>query len=359
MATSKPKSFLSTRRSGIQPSSASDDDFAQVLGQVSPQAAAHPVFSQNLPLERIRPNPFQARVNFEGLDELAEVIRVQGFISRLRVRPDPQDEGFFQLVYGERRLRAAKLAGLSQLPCDVSTHTDREMIEIGLAENIQRYDLSPLEEANAFNKFIEEGSYTIRELAERLGKNKDYIAGRLALLRAPQDVQQLVARRPDSVTVARRIAQLKTAEERQPLIEAVLSGTLNKEGVRTIVQQIQQLEAQVVRPDVQAVPQNRPAISSTNPGEATSTTLLPTQSPASSNKVEGPTSSPNPTNFVRPDVQSATKAELQKLERESATILTILGRWQKLELEPATQHKLLELLQNLESSLQRVKAAIE
>ena len=108
-----------------------------------------------LAITHIRPNPFQARRNFDGIEELAEVIRVQGFTTRLRVRPDPSQPDVFQLVFGERRLRAAQLAGLTTVPCEVAQHTDKEMIEIGLAENIQRRDLDPLEEARAFQAFIE------------------------------------------------------------------------------------------------------------------------------------------------------------------------------------------------------------
>jgi ParB family chromosome partitioning protein len=193
------------------------------------------VVAQNLPVERIRPNPFQARQNFDGLEELVEVIHTLGFTTRLRVRPDPAQEGFFQMVFGERRLRAAKKAGLITVPCDIAEHSDEDLIEIGLAENIQRRDLDPLVEARAFRTFIDQRGYTIRRLAERIGKDKSYIEGRLALLRAPEDVQQMVVQRSDTIRAAWEIAKLPTAAERQPLIEGLVSGTLNKEDVRTII----------------------------------------------------------------------------------------------------------------------------
>ena len=193
---------------------------------------------QDLPIERVRPNPFQARRNFTGLEELAQAITVQGFTSRLRVRPDPEDATYFQLVFGERRLRAAKEAGLDLIPSEIAEHTDEEMIEIGLAENIQRRDLEPLEEANAFHMLIEQRDYSIRRLAERIGKDKSYIEDRLTLLRTPDDVQQMIVDRPDTLRIAREIAKLATAEERRPLIEAVVEGTLNTEDVRTIVRGI-------------------------------------------------------------------------------------------------------------------------
>jgi ParB family chromosome partitioning protein len=204
---------------------------------VASRLAPRPVLSQDIPLDRIRPNPYQARREFTDLDELAEAIRQQGFISRLRVRPDPTQDGFYQLVYGERRLRAAERAGLASIPCDVAPHTDRELIEIGLVENIQRQDLNPLEEARAFQTFMRELDYSIRTLAERLGKHRSYIEGRLALLRAPDDVQELVAQRPDTLDAARQIASVPDPQERERLIAGVASGELTSQAVREHVSQ--------------------------------------------------------------------------------------------------------------------------
>ena len=193
---------------------------------------------QELPTERIRPNPFQPRRNFDGLDELTQVIKAQGFTTWLRVRPDPVESGFFQLVFGERRLRAAKAAQLTEVPCEVAEHTDDEMIEIGLAENIQRRDLDPLEEAQAFLTLIEHRGYSVRRLAERIGKDKSYVEDRLALLRTPDDVQAMIAQRPDTLRMAREIAKLETPAERQPLIDAVITGSLNTQDVRTIIREV-------------------------------------------------------------------------------------------------------------------------
>lgn len=193
---------------------------------------------QDLPVERIRPNPFQARRTFSDLGELAAAISAQGFTSRLRVRPDPTEADAFQLVYGERRLRAAILAGLATVPCEIADHTDAEMFEIGLAENIQRRDLLPLEEAAAFRQALTWQRYSIRTLAERIGKDKSYIQDRLAVLGAPPDVQQMVEQRPDSLRAAREIAKLSTVEERQPLIAGVVEGALNTAEVRSVVREV-------------------------------------------------------------------------------------------------------------------------
>ena len=190
---------------------------------------------QDVPLDRILPNPFQARQTFDAIDELAEAIRVQGFVSRLRLRPHPEHPGYFQLVYGERRLRAAAAAGLGEVPCEIAEHSDAEMIEIGLTENIQRRDLDPLEEAHALQTIIDAGGYTIRGLAARLGKSAGYIANRLALLRAPEDVQQLVAQRPGALLAARDLSSIDSEEDRRPFIEGLVSGGLTSGQARDLL----------------------------------------------------------------------------------------------------------------------------
>jgi ParB family transcriptional regulator, chromosome partitioning protein len=250
--------------------------------------------AQELPIERILPNPFQARRTFDGLDELAEAIRAHGFTSRLRVRPAPTRDGFFQLVYGERRLRAAKQAGLTEIPCEIANHTDEELIEIGLAENIQRRDLDPLEEAQAFRTLIDEQGYSIRRLAERIGKDKSYVEDRLKVLQIPEDVQQMVVERPDSLRAAREIAKLASLEERQPLIEGVIAGQLNTTEVRTIVNTITEAPLQHSTPHAR-----------------------------------------------RQAERSAGDTDVQRaLEHDIRTIRAIFGRWQHLLIRGETEHGL-------------------
>jgi ParB/RepB/Spo0J family partition protein len=165
-------------------------------------------------------------------------MRTHGFTSRLRVRRDPAQPQFFQLVYGERRLRAAQVAGIKAIPCDIAEYSDQQMREIGLTENLQRSDLEPLEEARAFRVAIDEGSYSIRSLAAQIGKSKGYVQGRLDLLRAPEDVQQMVDAHPETFTAALLIAQIPTPEQRQSLIEGVIKGDLDKESLRGIVRDV-------------------------------------------------------------------------------------------------------------------------
>lgn len=234
---------MTRRKKFFQQSSRPEDEAARQR-DVEALLAPRRVVSQDVPVERIRPNPYQARKNFDNIEDMANAIRQLGFTTRLRVRPDPSEPGMFQLVFGERRLLAAKQAELAEVPCDIAEHTDEELIEIGLAENIQRRDLDPLEEAQAFRTLIDHQGYSIRKLAERIGKDKGYVEGRLALLRAPDDVKQMVEQRPDTIRAAWEIAKLDTEEQRQPIIEKVVSGDLTKDDVRKIVRNVRDSESQ-------------------------------------------------------------------------------------------------------------------
>ena len=244
-----------------------DNPDADSIRQQNLEALIAPrqVAVQDLPIDLIQPNPYQARQHFDNIEELALAIREQGFVSRLRVRPLPGDEQAFQLVFGERRLRAARMAGLTTIPCEIAQHSDEELIEIGLAENIQRRDLTPLEEAQAFRIFIDHRGYSIRKLAERIGKDKSYIEDRLKLLTIPADVQEMVELRHDSVQAAREIAKIDSPEKRQSLIEGVIKGELTKADVREIVRETQSQSAhkEHMRPDSAAVQDNTQSATAT------------------------------------------------------------------------------------------------
>ena len=289
---------------------------------------------QELPLERIRPNPFQARQRFTNLEELSAAIQAQGFITRLRVRPDPVEDGYFQLAFGERRLRAARLAGLTEVPCEVAEHTDDELFEIGLAENIQRRDLEPLEEARAFHIFIEGRGYSIRRLAERIGKDKSYVQDRLALLRVPEDVQRMIEQRPDTLRIAREIGKLATAEERRPLIDDVTAGRLNTEDVRNIVRTIATPATQATEASdtgTSAEPATLDAL-----GDAMSIQGRPgvpgTPLPSSAPDTLANALAMMPKQLTAGPKQSTEtkkgRASAARLQREMGTVRVILARWQ-------------------------------
>ncbi|MAE70606.1 MAG: hypothetical protein CME06_09075 [Gemmatimonadetes bacterium] len=145
----------------------------------------------HLPVGRIVPNPFQPRVEFEqeAIDELAASIREKGVIQPILVRPAGD---VHQLVAGERRLRAARQAGLTQVPCVVKELSDLESLELALIENIQRRDLTAIERARAYRQLMERFDYTQSDLARHLGKNRASVANTLRLLALPDRVQEMV-----------------------------------------------------------------------------------------------------------------------------------------------------------------------
>jgi ParB family chromosome partitioning protein len=142
-----------------------------------------------IPLEQIEVNPFQPRTTFEeeSLNELADSIRIHGVIQPITVRRI--DNNKYQLIAGERRLRASKLAGKKEVPAYVRAASDQESIEIALIENIQREDLNPLEIAINYKRLQDECDLTQEQLAERLGKNRSTVTNFLRLLKLPPDIQ--------------------------------------------------------------------------------------------------------------------------------------------------------------------------
>ncbi len=147
-----------------------------------------------LPIGSIGPNPFQPRRRFddESLGELADSIRANGIIQPVLVRR--LGEGDYQLVAGERRLRAAQQVGLERVPAILRDYDDREMMELALVENIQREDLNPIDEARAYQALIETVGLTHDQLSERVGKQRSSISNSLRLLGLPPEVMEMVSR---------------------------------------------------------------------------------------------------------------------------------------------------------------------
>jgi len=146
-----------------------------------------------LPLEAIHPNPHQPRREFpdEGLAELAASIREHGILQPLVVSPD--GDGHYLLVAGERRWRAAKLAGLTTVPVVVKDLAPQQVLELSLVENLQRQDLNPLEEAEAFRRLRDEAGLSAEEIGRRIGKSGAYVRNRIRLLALPEEFQQRVS----------------------------------------------------------------------------------------------------------------------------------------------------------------------
>jgi ParB family chromosome partitioning protein len=144
-----------------------------------------------VPVEEIRPNPYQPRLGFdaEKIAQLAESIREKGILQPLIV--SKRDDGY-ELVVGERRLRAANQAGMTSVPCIVMDVPDEELVEMALVENLQREDLDPIEEATAYELMMRKFDLSQGEVAERVGKDRSTVTNALRLLRLPGEVQRLL-----------------------------------------------------------------------------------------------------------------------------------------------------------------------
>lgn len=145
---------------------------------------------REIDIDRLLPNTHQPRKNFDeaSLSELADSIRAHGVVQPIVVRP--LDDGFFQLIAGERRWRAAQKAGLTRIPAVVREAGEHSALEIALIENLQREDLNPIEEAEAYHRLIFDFGLTQEDVARRVGKNRATIANMLRLLKLPPEVQQ-------------------------------------------------------------------------------------------------------------------------------------------------------------------------
>jgi ParB family chromosome partitioning protein len=178
-------------------------------------------------VERIDPNPDQPRLTFDedSLQELALSITEHGVLQPILVRPSA--DGRFQLIAGERRWRSARIAGLREIPAIVDEIDDDTALEIAIIENLQREDLSPLDEALMYERMTTEHGYSLRKLAQKLGKDKGYIENRLRLADAPTEIKQLVSLRKDTLSHAYELLKIDDPRRRRRLAEQVASGELS------------------------------------------------------------------------------------------------------------------------------------
>jgi ParB family transcriptional regulator, chromosome partitioning protein len=181
---------------------------------------------RRLPVELLRPSPFQPRRAFaEGeLEDLAASMREHGVLQPLLVRPAPGGVGGYEIVAGERRWRAAQRAGLHEVPVLVRELGDRAALEVALVENVQRADLSPLEEAEGFRRLIDEFGHTQEALAAALGKSRSHVANTLRLLGLPPPLREMLA---DGRLSAGHARALLGAREPERLAASVIEGGLN------------------------------------------------------------------------------------------------------------------------------------
>lgn len=179
-----------------------------------------------LPLSELRPNPYQPRKIFddEALNELASSIKEHGVFQPIIVKKTIKG---YDIVAGERRYRASKKAGLETIPAIVKDFSDEEMMNIALLENLQRENLSAIEEANAYKKMLEASNITQEELANRVGKSRSHITNILGLLKLPINVQDLVLYNKISMGHARVLSKLEDKEKIEELADRVVKEGLS------------------------------------------------------------------------------------------------------------------------------------
>ena len=196
-----------------------------------------------IPISQISPNPEQPRTNFDGdsLEELAMSIRELGIIQPLTLRSVGVDS--YQIISGERRYRAARLAGLDSVPAYVRTANDSEITEMALIENIQREDLNAIEIALTFRKLIDQYKLTQERLSERIGKKRTTIANFLRLLKLPAEVQIGLRDRKVDMGHARALLSLDKAPLQLKLYNEIIKKGLSVRQVEAMAKQLQEREA--------------------------------------------------------------------------------------------------------------------
>jgi ParB family chromosome partitioning protein len=191
----------------------------------------------SIPITDIQPNPLQPRSVFDAtrLEELSKSIETHGIIQPLLVR---RKGSSYELIAGERRLRAAKLAGLIHVPAIVQDYADERILEIALIENIQREDLNPMETAQALERLHTEMNLSHEEIAARTGKDRTTITNMIRLLRLPDEVQLLVAERRLSMGHARAILGLSTPELQTQVAEKAAAQGFSVRQVERLVKKV-------------------------------------------------------------------------------------------------------------------------
>ncbi|WP_373897214.1 nucleoid occlusion protein [Haloimpatiens sp. FM7315] len=190
----------------------------------------------NIPVDSIVPNAYQPRKHFdeEALQELAQSMRSYGVIQPITIRRLSQDK--YELIAGERRLRAAKIAGFNEIPAIVIEITDKESAAIALLENLQRQDLNFLEEAEAYYNLIKDHSYTQEQLAEAIGKKQSTIANKIRLLKLENEVRKMLLENNLTERHARALLKLPSEELRMKILKEVISKSLNVKKTEELIE---------------------------------------------------------------------------------------------------------------------------
>lgn len=206
-------------------------------------AAAAPASNESqvseISVDQIQPNRAQPRTSFDeaALEELAESIRYYGVLQPLLVRALP--DGKYELVAGERRLRAAKMAGLHTVPVLVRKYTLEQMTEIALIENVQRENLNPIEEARAYQLLMEKFGLTQEQLSERIGRSRSHIANFLRLMRLPDRVQESIVEEAITMGQAKPLLALEQEELMQKAADVIIDNNMSTREAEVFVGRVQ------------------------------------------------------------------------------------------------------------------------
>ncbi len=195
--------------------------------------------NKDIPVDLVDGNPFQPRTSFDeqAMEELAASIRKLGIVQPLTVRE--AGDGRFQLIAGERRLRAAKMAGLTHVPAYIRTADDQAMLELALVENIQREDLDAVEVAISFQRLIEECRLTQEQLSERVGKQRSTVANYLRLLKLPAEIQLGIRNKNLTMGHARTLVNIGDPRKQIDIYYKVVDGELSVRQTEELVRQLQ------------------------------------------------------------------------------------------------------------------------
>lgn len=208
------------------PAAAKPEPLGTVAAEEAADSPAGPADIVQLPLERIEPNPFQPRKTFHdaGLHELAASIQEFGIIQPLVIRAT---ERGYELIAGERRLRASRQAGLTTVPCVIRPASDKEMAELALIENLQREDLHFFEESAGYEKLLTLFELTQEELARRVGKNQSTIANKLRLLKLAPEIREFICQEGLTERHARALLKVEDLDLQGEILRHIAESKLN------------------------------------------------------------------------------------------------------------------------------------
>ncbi|PZV84477.1 ParB family chromosome partitioning protein [Algoriphagus aquaeductus] len=220
---------------------------------ILPEVAKTGIFE--IPLEEIQVNPYQPRVHFdkEALQELSESIKVQGIIQPITVRKLAPNE--YQLISGERRFQASKIAGLTQIPAYVRTANDQQMLEMALIENIQRENLNALEIAQSYQRLLAECNLKQEELGDRVGKNRTTVNNYLRLLKLPPTIQAAIRDQQLSMGHARALINIEDVDKQLAIFKKAVEEELSVRKVEALVKALNEghIEKETSKPGLDPV----------------------------------------------------------------------------------------------------------